>query len=150
MTTKEYVEYLLKHRRLLKRDLEQMEMQMEHLRNRKEKAETCEAKQIRQPSIYSEVQRRVSSVSYAQVEATHNALALELQRLETTMDALEERERKVLHCIYDLRMTWCQTGARLYLSRNTVARSRTRAIGFLISCFEAHDEASARQRIHCI
>lgn len=145
MTTKDYVEYLLKHRRMLERDLERMGKQMLLLQCRsKAKSEGAKTRNSlkRQGSIFYEIYRRAGSVSYDEVKEMHDALALELQQLCAAVEALDAREKKVIQCIYEQRLTWAQTGAQLFLSRNTVARSRTRALNFIIASFEACSNAN--------
>lgn len=135
MDTKAYVETLLKNRKMYQRELEHMCVQMELLSKQGENG--GDAGYIAPKSaFYREMMHRVNGVRYEDVKAVHSTLKMELDRLESAMEALSERERQVLHCIYEKHMTWHQTGVKLFLSRNTVARNRAQALSNIIACFE--------------
>ena len=147
MQTREYVEYLLKNYHGIKRDIEQMKLDLEYFSVESER-ETIEGMAMAAPKndgtapsnttpgdmtgriaiLYREANRRINTTTKEELEAILRTSEMELKKLNLALDTLEERIRYVVRDLYINRLSWSQVCNKYYISPNTLNRYRKSGI----------------------
>lgn len=114
MQPREYAEYLLKNYHGIKRDIEQMRLELEYFsaerrsalaqRSAEDRADT-DGQTPRVTLLCRAVNSRLSKVSQAQLEAMLRTAEVELQKLEIALTALDERVGRIVRDVYIMRLS---------------------------------------------
>jgi hypothetical protein len=135
-TARGYVEYLLKNYHAIKRELQQLRLELAYC----ETARTAELPERGSGGIsvvLNNVSRRTRTTSREKLEEMIRAGELELAKLDTAIGALEKPLGGVITDIYIDRLSWGQICARRYISPNTISRYKKRAMEQICSAFQA-------------
>ena len=154
MTAREYVEYLLKNYHGIKRDTEQLKLELEYFQG-EEEDETIQGMMMnarelessihkggvsdatsRIALIYREANHRINTTTKKQIERLIRINELEIKKLDMAIQALEERTRRIMIDLYINRLSWNQICMKHYISPNTLNRYRKKGIAELTTAYE--------------
>lgn len=141
-----YVEYMLKNYHSLKRDLEQMKLELSYCQLEKEE-DTISAMVFGEDTgcgkrtvvggtdntaavalLYQNVNQRINEESRHNLKRYIAAGELELKKLDMAIESLPEEQKKVITDLYISRLKWEQVAMRRYISANTINRYRKKAM----------------------
>ncbi|GAB6157876.1 hypothetical protein JCM39194_10760 [Desulfotomaculum varum] len=153
METKEYVEYLLKNYNRIKKDIEYLKFELEHLQNITED-ETIEALCFKQPEgekvdtggisdktarialIFRQYMRRMNNNARVEIVKEIRAAEFEIMRLELCVDRLDRKVRDVIKDLYFNEMTWSKICDKYVISERTLNRYRKIAVDEIVTVFD--------------
>ncbi|NSW92782.1 MAG: hypothetical protein HPY74_19440 [Firmicutes bacterium] len=153
METKEYVEYLLKNYNRIKKDIEYLKFELEHLQNITED-ETIEALCFKQPVgekvdtggisdktarialIFRQYMQRMNNNARVEIVKEIRAAEFEIMKLEHYVNGLDRKIRDAIKDLYFNEMTWSKVCDKYAISERTLNRYRKIAVEGLVAVFD--------------
>ncbi|MGI6168259.1 MAG: hypothetical protein ACOYI4_00895 [Christensenellales bacterium] len=147
MQSREYAEYLLKNYHGIKRDIEQIRLELEYFTAERQRTlpqggamEEMQEVAEQMPRVVflcRAVNNRLNKVSREQLEMMLRTAEVEMKKLEIALAALDERVGRIVRDVYIMRLSWNQVCMKYYISPSTLNRYRKWAIGEIARSYGA-------------
>ncbi|MDP2892425.1 MAG: hypothetical protein Q8O09_04745 [Bacillota bacterium] len=131
-----YVEYLFKNYHTIKRELQQLKLELEYY------DETQPGGSIQNKGnnggiavVLFNVSKRMESTSKEKLASMVKAGELEIKKLHSAIEALDKTVGGVISDIYIDRLSWGQICSRRYISPNTLNRYKKRGLEEITKAF---------------
>lgn len=128
-----YAEYLLKNHRIIKKEIEIMEMELRSIPARPGR----EMPMGRRAMMGAVEQAVDSGWTNQQIQGMVDTARNELEKLEKAIEMLDDRVKEVIMDLYIYRLNWSQASSKRYVSMNTLNRRRKKGIDMIAEAMAA-------------
>jgi len=153
MTTREYVEYLLKNYNEIKCEIELLKLELKQryevtpvdiiqvLNFRKPQGERVQTSGTSDKTgnvamVFKKLAQRLNETEERDIKKSITATELEIARLDVCIEHLDDRLQRAIRCLYFEKKSWRETCSEIYISEKTLSKYRKKALKEITTMME--------------